>query len=140
MKELGVFRLLWNNRDNSPSQQLAPPAQYARTKVNFPEGDATFSAYVGPREIHDATLLRSVQEDSDVTVYLQSLDGQSFALEFLDVASIHAVSPEGMMLYALAEVKTRLPLRRLVFVNWDEEDEAALEIVAADPSVIEPEE
>ena len=140
MKQLGVFRLLGNNRDDSLAQQLAPPAQYARTKVNVTEGDATFSAYVGPKEIHDATLLRSVDKDSNVTVYLESLDRHSFALEFLDVASIHAVNPEGMMLYALAEVKTRLPLRRFVFVNWDEEVEAALEIVAADLSVREPEE
>jgi hypothetical protein len=103
------------------------------------KGDAPFSTYVGPKEIHDATLLRSVQEDGKVTIYLQSVDGHAFALEFLDVASIHALSPEGMVLYALAEVKTRLPLRRFVFVNWDEEDEAALEIVAIDLRVKEPE-
>ena len=71
---------------------------------------------------------------------IQSHDGHSFALEFPVVAGIHAVGPEGVMLYALAEMRTRPPLRRFVFVNWDEEDEAALEIVARDLRVIEPEE
>ena len=103
------------------------------------EGEATFSTYVGPKEIHDARLVRSVQEDGTVTVYLQSVDGCAFALEFLDVASIHALSPEGMVLYALAEVTTVPPLRCFAFVNWDEEDEATLEVVARGLRVIEPE-
>jgi hypothetical protein len=35
-----------------------------------------------------------------------------------------------MMLYALAEVRAQEPLRRFVFVNWDEEnDDARLEVV-----------
>jgi hypothetical protein len=37
-----------------------------------------------------------------------------------------------MMVYALTEMPATPPLRRFVFVNWDEEDDASLEVVARD--------
>jgi len=37
-----------------------------------------------------------------------------------------------MTIYALAEVKAEAPLRRFVFSNWDEDDDALLEVVARD--------
>jgi hypothetical protein len=45
-----------------------------------------------------------------------------------------------MMLYALSELHAEPPLRRFSFANWDDADEAFLEIeaegfsIAADPS------
>jgi hypothetical protein len=97
----------------------------------------SFIAYIEPEELHDATLLRFAQEDNRVTVYIQGQEGRSFVFEFLDVTGIHAISPEGMILYSLTEMKAEPPLRRFVFVNWDEEDKAALEIVAKDLRVID---
>jgi len=105
--------------------------------VNATERHTSFIAYIEPEELHDATLLRFAQEDNRVTVYIQGQEGRSFVFEFLDVTSIHAISPEGMILYSLTEMKAEPPLRRFVFVNWNEEDKAALEIVAKDLRVIE---
>ena len=105
--------------------------------MNATERHTSFIDYIEPEELHDATLLRFAQEDNRVTVYIQGQEGHSFVVEFLDVASIHALSPEGMILYSLTEMKAEPPLRRFVFVNWNEEDKAALEIVAKDLRVIE---
>jgi hypothetical protein len=104
--------------------------------VNATERHTSFIAYIEPEELHDATLLRFAQEDYRVTVYIQSQEGRAFVFEFLDVTSVHALSPQGMILYSLTEMKAEPPLRRFVFVNWDEEDKVALEIVARDLRVI----
>ena len=41
------------------------------------------------------------------------------------------------MLYSLNEMSYPPPLRRFVFVNWEEEDSATLEVVAAGFSIHE---
>lgn len=101
------------------------------------EGYTTFVAYVGPPDIHDATVLRLTQKDDVATVYLRSSEGRPFTLEFSGITNIHAIRPEGMLLYALAEMRAESPLRRFVFANWDEEDKATLEIIAKDWCVVE---
>ena len=40
--------------------------------------------------------------------------------------------PERMMLYIINEVKKQFPYRKFIFTNWDERDDASLEIIAED--------
>jgi hypothetical protein len=65
-------------------------------------------------------------------VIVQGGSGSQFEIGFSGVASITEDRAEGMMLYALAEMKAHPPLRRFVFTNWDDEGDARLELVALD--------
>lgn len=37
-----------------------------------------------------------------------------------------------MVLYSISAMEKQPPFRKFVFVNWDEEDDASLEIIARD--------
>jgi hypothetical protein len=96
------------------------------------ENSETFLAWAGPEELHGAVILRLMQTSNTARIFLQDPEGRPFALEFLDVASIHATRPEGMRVYGLAEMEANPPVRRLVFVDWDEGSGRKLEIAAQD--------
>jgi hypothetical protein len=49
---------------------------------------------------------------------------------FRGVESVNAERPEGMVAYALTEWDAPAPLRRFVFANWNEDDDATLEVTA----------
>jgi quinol monooxygenase YgiN len=50
-------------------------------------------------------------------------------IEFFGVQSVKSNKPEGMILYSLSEM--RHPEHRFfIFTNWDDENEACLEIIA----------
>ncbi|WP_159882787.1 hypothetical protein [Paenibacillus puerhi] len=51
-------------------------------------------------------------------------------VRFYGVKTIHSNRPIGMMLYAISEMKESQTLRRFIFGNWDERDDASFEIVA----------
>ena len=92
-----------------------------------------FVAYVGPPDIHDSTIVSVTRQGDSVRVELRTLDAQRLSLTFYGVASITSQNPEGMVLYALAELASpRPPLRRFVFASWDEESASALEVLAED--------
>ncbi len=109
--------------------------EYELDSDHWTEGYVAFVGYVGPQEIHDATILGLERKGDCARVYLKSCEGRLFTLEFVGVKDVHAVHPEGMILYALSEAKAKPPWRCFVFANWDEESDAALEIVAQDFSL-----
>jgi len=67
-----------------------------------------------------------------LTVLVTTIEGREVELKFLDVQRIKQHQPVGMQLYALAEMAEPHPWRRFVFVNWDEEDDAQLEVISKD--------
>jgi hypothetical protein len=63
-------------------------------------------------------------------VIVRGGSGSQFELGFSAVASLAQHRAEGMVLYAVVEMKADPPLRRFVFTNWDDGDDARLELVA----------
>jgi len=91
--------------------------------------EETFRGHVGPAKIHDATVLRVERTREAVTVRLRSCAGDPFALVFPGAFEVRALRPEGMLLYALAELRTDRP-RLYAFQNADDEAEEFLEVRA----------
>jgi len=92
--------------------------------------DPSFVGYVKDADYHDATIL-SVERMADVVlVRVCGYDEKIFISEFSGVRAVRATRPDGMLLYALSEMRGQPPLRRFVFVNWHEDDDASLEIDA----------
>ncbi|HMA38270.1 MAG TPA: hypothetical protein VKY74_27735 [Chloroflexia bacterium] len=87
-------------------------------------------AYLGPANIHDGVVVAMQRQNGLMQVTIRGVDGQEIIIEFSGVESVTAHRAEGMMVYALAEMASPPPARRFVFVNWDDEDEARLEIAA----------
>ncbi|MBN1430162.1 MAG: hypothetical protein JXB07_17465 [Anaerolineae bacterium] len=106
--------------------------EYEVDTDQWAEGYTSFIAWIGPQELHGATILRLMQGNNATKVFSQDHEGRPFALEFLEVVSVHATRPEGMSVYGLAEMEAKSPLRRFVFVDWDEGSGRKLEIVARD--------
>jgi hypothetical protein len=77
-----------------------------------------FLRYVGPPELHDATIERLERDGAVLRVRIRSEDGQLISAEFRGVTEVLATAAEGMLLYALAERRSDGPQRRFVFVNW----------------------
>ena len=94
--------------------------------------DSNFNKYVGPDYIHDAVVRRIEESGSRVNVFLRTNDGKLFSVEFLDVSTFSAIDAEGMIVYALAEMEDKPPIKRFVFVNWEEGDDSTVEILAQD--------
>lgn len=95
-----------------------------------------FVGYVGDPDIHDGTILQVKKGEDMVRVILRGgRERKILAIDFQGVASVRSNRPEGMMLYSLSEMKAPAPLRRFVFTNWDDEDDAFLEITASNFSV-----
>lgn len=94
--------------------------------------------YVGPAELHDGHLLGYERAGDRVTVRVRGADGRDLALEFTGVTDVTASRPEGMLLYGLAELGAdRIgPTRQFMFANWEEWDDAGLEIAAHDFRVL----
>ncbi|MBW3543034.1 MAG: hypothetical protein KY476_22470 [Planctomycetes bacterium] len=95
-----------------------------------------FIGYVGPADIHDGTIEAVEVRDDLMIVRIRPLEGERFSLCFSGVENIRSQQPEGMLLYALAEMMFEPPLRRFVFANWDAADQASLEVVARDFTVV----
>jgi hypothetical protein len=94
----------------------------------------SFIGYVGPAGIHDGQIV-AVERTGDVArVTLKSHGGGSLTVQFSGVRSLTMVRPVGMTVYALCEYSADSPWRRFVFANWDDEDDARLEIVALEPT------
>ena len=87
--------------------------------------------YVGGPELHDAVVVRVDDLGENVRVILKGESEGTFLVSFSGVKSTSSHRPEGMTLYGMAEVKGEPGLRHFVFVNWDEDDDAKLEVSAA---------
>jgi hypothetical protein len=89
-----------------------------------------FIGYVGESDFHDGHVLSVDHTGAEAIVRVQGGSGQEFLCTFEGVTTIRANRPVGMMLYALSELRAVAPLRRFVFANGDEDDDASLEIQA----------
>ena len=92
--------------------------------------------YVGPPELHDGHVVSVERAGDRATVRVRGADGTPIALEFTGVTNVTAVRPEGMLLYGLAELRGPGAGRQFVFANWEEWDDAGLEIAARDFRVV----
>ncbi|HEV3417678.1 MAG TPA: hypothetical protein VG056_12715 [Pirellulales bacterium] len=97
--------------------------------------DSSFVAYVGDADFHDGRVIDVQQIGTTVRVRVTGFSHRVFVAEFSGVRVVRSNRPEGMLLYALSERRCEAPLRRFVFLNWDEEDSAALEIDAEEFTV-----
>jgi hypothetical protein len=88
----------------------------------------TFVAYVGPANLHDGTILAVEHGGAKGTVRIRGGDGLEYRLCFDDVCAVRTHRAEGMTLYAVAELVAAGPVRRFAFTNWDDADDAHLEI------------
>ena len=98
--------------------------------------ESSFIGYVGDADFHDGRILNAVKSDNSAHVRIRGGSGQIFVVIFDGVSAMRARCAEGMMLYALAEVTCDPPLRRFVFLNWDENEESHLEVEALNISTI----
>jgi hypothetical protein len=96
-----------------------------------------FLAYVGDPDLHDGSILEVVTSGEEVSVLVRGHSGRLFRVRFPGSEALRSKRPEGMLLHGLAETKTDSALRHFVFVNWHENDDAALELSARD-FVVEP--
>lgn len=91
-----------------------------------------FIRYVGDYRIHDSKI-KAIESDKDsIQVSLISADNEIIKVKFVEVKSVHSNNAESMILYSISEMEEQPPFRKFVFVNWDEEDDSSLEIVAQD--------
>jgi hypothetical protein len=97
----------------------------------------TFVGYVGPPEVHDASVVTVSPSIDGLRVVLEMPDQGTIVVDFGGVWAYPAHEPEGMRLYSLTETAVDppqeflSPLRRFVFVNWDETDARSLVVLAS---------
>ena len=87
-------------------------------------------AHIGNPDFHDGTVISVLAKADRVSVVIQGQSGRRYTLDFNGVARLASNRAEGMTLYAVTEMEAPQPLRRFVFVNWDEKDDASLEVTA----------
>ncbi len=93
--------------------------------------DRDFIAYIGDSDIHDGVVTGVEHIGGKASVTIESEEGRLLIVQFDGVKSVKANKPEGMKLYSLSEMKH--PENRLfVFTNWEDEDDAYLEVIAED--------
>ncbi|WP_166246568.1 hypothetical protein [Paenibacillus turpanensis] len=90
-----------------------------------------FIAYIGDYKFHDAVIENIENEENNLTVILKSIEEKIFSIQFLNVINVNANRPIGMMLYSLSEMREEdTKYRKFVFTNWEDEDDAFLEVIA----------
>jgi hypothetical protein len=90
----------------------------------------SFVRYLDDPDVHDAVIERVIEQDTSLIVHIKAPDGRRFVFAFNGVRSVKKNRVGGMVLYSLSEIEESPPYRRFVFTNWDEEDEAHLEVIA----------
>jgi hypothetical protein len=91
-----------------------------------------FVNYVGDPDIHDGTVDRVERSGALASVTVTGGSGRRLEIEFSGVHEVRDHRSIGMRLYGLVEMTTEKPWRRFLFANWDEADDARLEIVCED--------
>src|SRR5271170_159117 len=79
-------------------------SRYTTSMSDF-AASRSFAGYVGGPQLHDASVVRLDSDGKDIHVLIKSLDGGMFRISFLGVQEVSSNRPEGMMLYALVEIK-----------------------------------
>jgi hypothetical protein len=95
-----------------------------------PARESALLKYIGSRDVHDASVVRVDLSEENLDVILQVKGTQRFRIR--NVQHVESNRPEGMMLYAVAELRAAESTRHFSFINWDEKDDARLEIAATD--------
>jgi hypothetical protein len=97
--------------------------------------DPSFVRYVGDPDFHDGSII-SVEEEGDaVHIRLRGASGSIYNIKFSGVREVRTKHPEGMLIYALCELRCDPPLRRYAFAKWDEDEIGLLEVDAESISV-----
>jgi hypothetical protein len=92
-------------------------------------------SYVGDSDFHDGGIVSVVADGNLAPVVVRGASGNEYAVEFYGVKKVQSNRPEGMMLYALTEMRTDTSARRFVFSNWEYDDDACLAVEAEGFSV-----
>lgn len=90
-----------------------------------------FISYVGVPDFHDGEILRISSSLEHVSVWVRGYSGREYEIQFDGVQTLETFEPEGMDLYALAEMRAQSPQRRFEFANNSEESRKYLCVVAA---------
>ena len=83
--------------------------------------------YVGHSDFHDGSIVTVSRAGNKIHVTIKGSSGKHYVIRFSGVSSVESESPEGMMLYALAEAEMEAgSLLLYEFVNWhaDEANES----------------
>ena len=116
--------------DRSPVVEHRPP--YLISGMS----DSSFVAYVGDPDFHDGSILAVEGQDDVLRVHVRGYSGTVYVVTFSGVVDVRRNRPEGMLLYALCELRSEPPLRRFAFANWDDDSDARLGVDAADFTVL----
>ena len=113
------------------SGAVAIKANFQRSSLDLINmSDSEFVGYLGSAAIHDGVIVAFEQASDTVMVEVSSCTGSKIFPRFADVSGVKSSEPIGMILHALAELRSTGPTRRFCFVNWDEESTAKLEVEA----------
>lgn len=108
--------------------------------------EQTFVGYIQEPDVHDGVIikarykngfLRSVFDKREVVVMVLTYEKRLFGIFFRGVRSASITNVEGMRLYSLSEMYATPPFSRFVFVDWEEESNRHLEVVAREISSVE---
>lgn len=88
--------------------------------------------YIGDYRIHDSSIKAIVSDEDTIQVSLITEDNEMISAKFVGVKSVESNKAEGMIIYSIVEKEEKSHFRKFVFVNWDEEDDASLEVIAQD--------
>ena len=89
-----------------------------------------FVQYLNNDDVHDGVVRKVSETPGRLSVSVETPDGRLVAFEFTGVRHVKQNRPEGMLLYSLTELRETAPLRKFIFTNWNEEDDAFLEVTA----------
>jgi hypothetical protein len=101
-------------------------------------GYSDFRRYRAPYFVNDGTVVDWVRDGDRLTVRIKDWQGKLVAAGFWGVVEVKANKAEGMRLHALAEMQSKGPGRRYLFVPWDEKDERSLEVIAESQEEVKP--
>jgi len=95
-----------------------------------------FLKYVGPRDIHDSTIVSVNHVDDAVEIVLKSYKKSRIKIKFTGVKDVYTLQSEGMIVYSLSEMKSDDNKRIFTLANSNEEEESksCFEIVCDDIS------
>jgi len=97
--------------------------------------EGEFIGYVGDAEIHDGGIMAIREGVGSLSVEVRTLDGETLIVDFTGVSDVRSNRAVGMLLYSLSELDTSKPGRLFAFSNWDDEDDAFLEVKSLDVRV-----
>jgi hypothetical protein len=94
-----------------------------------------FIGYVGHPDFHDGVVLRVSVQGQIVEVVVDGFSGRQHVVRFEGVEAVEMNQPEGMVLYALSEMRASSAVRKFVFSNNDEDHPGYLSILATNFTV-----